>query len=44
LYRKRAFNDIDIVGNDEQYEAMLRARLGKQSRTDFSEGSMDGFS
>jgi hypothetical protein len=51
LYRKRAFNDSDIVGNDEQYEAMLRSRLtgaaGKRARGDGSftaEGSMDGFS
>jgi hypothetical protein len=47
LYRKRAFSEIDIVGNDENYEAMLRTRLNKQTRNEsFSvagDGSMDGF-
>ena len=44
LYRKRAFNDLDIVGNDETYETMLKTRIGKQPRTlDSAEGSLDGF-
>lgn len=45
LYRKRAFNELDIVGNDEQYEKLLRARLAtKRESSTFNsfEGSMDG--
>lgn len=45
LFRKRAFNDIDIVGNDENYEAILRTRLNKKAHSDsFSggDGSLDG--
>lgn len=27
MYRKRSFNELDIVGNDDQYESRLRDRL-----------------
>jgi hypothetical protein len=46
LYRKRAFSEVDIVGNDVNYEAMLCMRLKKQTQHDsFSagDGSLDGF-
>jgi hypothetical protein len=33
MYRKRAFSELDIVGNDDQYESLLRDRLlDKQPR------------
>ena len=45
LYRKRAFSELDIVGNDEQYEELLRSRLSGHPQRDLAsfDGSRDGF-